>query len=388
MKPFGRRTTDIQISGIRRFTELVSQYPGARTLTIGQPHFGTPNHIKEAAQQAIEAGHIGYTPNRGMPSLRKAAYDYYGKRIELDYHPEKEILVTVGATQAIDITLRVLLEPDDEVIIPGPAYPGYEPLVHMANAKAIIVDTRDDDLKLTPARLKAALTPKTKLLILSSPANPTGAVYAEGELSALAVVIEEADLYVVSDEIYTELYYDTQPTSIAKQPGMKDRTVVIQGVSKSHCMTGWRIGFVLASEVLVNEMVKVLQYSTTCASSISQYAALEALTSGVDDAQVMRDAYRLNRDVVMDTLHAQGIPIVKPEGAFYAFPSIREFGMPSLQFATRLLAEAGVAMIPGDAFGPSGEGHVRLSFACHPNDLQAALASFGEFVHKLRNTSL
>lgn len=385
LKQFGTRTSQIQISGIRQFTDLVSQYPDAISLTLGQPHFGTPLHIREAGQRVIRAGHTGYTPNRGLPALRQAASAYYAPLLDCEYHPDREILVTVGATHALDIALRVLLNPGDEVIIPAPAYPGYHPLVTLAGAKPVFVDTRDTELKLTPEQLLSALTPNTKLVLLASPANPTGAVYSRDELMALGDVLRRTDTYVVSDEIYNELYYEEQPRSISTIPGMRDRTIVIQGLSKSHCMTGWRIGFLMAPHRFVDEMVKVLQYSTTCASSVSQYAAVEALENGRDDAKLMRDAYRVNRESVQATLAELSIPIDPPQGAFYAFPSIEQLGLSSQSFATRLLDEERVAMVPGSAFGTFGEGHVRLSFACDPVTLTKGLHGFEKLVSKLRN---
>lgn len=384
LKPFATRTSQIQISGIRQFTDRVSQYTDAISLTLGQPHFGTPMHIREAAQRVIRAGHTGYTPNRGLLPLRQAAATYYARLLGLEYRPEDEILVTVGATHALDIALRVLLDPDDEVIIPSPAYPGYDPLVTMAGAKPVFIDARDTALKLTPEALLAALTPKTKVLVLASPANPTGAVYSPNELKALANVLRKTDIYIVSDEIYSELYYEEPPTSIAVIPDMRDRTIVIQGLSKSHCMTGWRIGFLMAPPVFVDEMVKVLQYSTTCASAISQYAAVEALEGGQDDAKRMREAYSVNRDAVQKTLCSLSIPLDEPKGAFYAFPRIADLGLSSTAFATRLLDEERVAMVPGNAFGVFGEGHVRLSFACDSVTLTKGLHGLERLVSKLR----
>lgn len=373
-------TKQIQISGIRRFTDLVAKYPDALSLTIGQPHWPTPQHVKEAAMVAIEKGYTTYTPNRGLPALREAAHAYYGTKFDLDYHPEKEILVTAGATHALDISLRALLEPEDEVLIPAPAYPGYEPIVRLAGAQPVYIDTRPDGFKVTPETLQRHITERTKVLVLPSPANPTGVAYTREELQALAAVLEPTEAYVITDEIYSELHFADAHVSLATLPGMRERTIVIHGLSKSHSMTGWRIGFVLAPVEIVEEMVKVLQYSISCASSISQYAALEALLHGQRDAEPMREQYRQNRDVVVRALTEMGLEVAVPDGAFYAFPSISSIGQSSQEFAQALLHEALVAVVPGDAFSTLGEGYIRLSYACEDEKLQTALGRMGQYV--------
>lgn len=376
------RTADIQISGIRKFTELVKRYPDAISLTIGQPHFPTPQHIREAAQRAIAEGYTVYTPNRGELALRQAVAAYYQRLLGHDYQPDSEILVTVGATHALDIAMRTLLQPGDEVIVPAPAYPGYEGIVTLMGAKTVYVDTARDGFRLTPEALAGALSARSKILILASPANPTGVQYSRADVEALASVLRGTDVWVISDEIYAELSFAKEPvTSIATVDGMRERTVVIQGLSKSHSMTGWRIGFTLAPANLTDEFVKVLQYSVTCASSVSQHAALEAMRHGADDARPMREAYRRNRDRVVETFRRLGIPLVEPTGAFYAFPHIAAaLGMDSQTLCDRLLSEARVAIIPGDAFGPHGEGYARLSYACDEGVLDEALRRIETFV--------
>lgn len=383
MRTPNRATGEIQISGIRKFADLVSQYKDALSLTIGQPHFPTPSHIREAAKQAIDAGYTSYTPNRGLLDLRRTCSTYYGRIADLDYCPETEILVTAGATHALDITLRALIEPGDEVIIPTPAYPGYEPLVLLAGAVPVHVDTRSTGFKLTPNLLRQNISERSKVVILSSPANPTGITYDEAELAALAAVIRDTNLYVVSDELYAELRFDGRHGSISREAGLRERTVVIQGLSKSHSMTGWRIGFTFAPEALTQEMVKVLQYSISCASSISQYAALEALLHGVEDSAPMRELYRQNSLVVKEKIEKMGLSMSQPGGAFYAFPSIMETGLSSQEFAVRMLSEVGVAVVPGDAFGSHGEGYVRLSFACESEKLAEGLSRMERFVRGL-----
>ncbi|GMA63609.1 aminotransferase class I/II-fold pyridoxal phosphate-dependent enzyme [Alicyclobacillus fastidiosus] len=373
-------TEQIQISGIRRFTDLVAKYPDALSLTIGQPHWPTPQHVKEAAMAAIEKGYTTYTPNRGLPALLQAAHAYYGTKFDLDYHPEKEILVTAGATHALDISLRALLEPGDEVLIPGPAYPGYEPIVLLAGAKPVYIDTRADGFKVTSKTLQANITRRTKVLVLPSPANPTGVAYTREELEALAAVLQSTGVYVITDEIYSELHFADGHVSFATLPGMRSRTIVIHGLSKSHSMTGWRIGFVLAPAEIAQQMVKVLQYSISCASSISQYAALEALSHGQRDAEPMREQYRQNRDMVVRALTEMGLEVVVPDGAFYAFPDVSTTGQSSQAFAQALLHEARVAVVPGDAFSALGEGYIRLSYACEEQKLEAALARIGQYV--------
>jgi aminotransferase len=374
---------NIQISGIRKIANKVAALPGTLSLTIGQPDFPTPAHIMEAAHRAINEGRTSYTPNPGLPELREAAAAFVARKYGLNYRGQDEVIVTNGASEALDITLRTILSPGDEVILPVPIYPGYEPLIRLSGGIPVFADTRNSGFKLTAEVLEPYLTERTKAIILGYPSNPTGRVMSREELEAVADLLKERDLFIISDEIYSELIYDTPHVSIAALPGMRERTIVINGLSKSHSMTGWRIGFTLAPAEITQHMVKVHQYNVTCASSISQYAALEALTTGVDDALPMREEYRKRRDYVHGRLTDMGIPLEKPEGAFYLFPSIAHFGLSSMDFTLKLLEEHGVAVVPGDAFSSYGEGYIRLSYAYGQDVLEQGLDKIERFVKGL-----
>ncbi|TKH35548.1 aromatic amino acid aminotransferase [Paenibacillus polymyxa] len=371
---------NIQISGIRKIANKVAALPGTLSLTIGQPDFPTPVHIMEAAHRAIDEGRTTYTPNPGLPELREAAAAFVARKYGLNYRGLDEVIVTNGASEALDITLRTILSPGDEVVLPVPIYPGYEPLIRLSGGIPVLADTRDSGFKLTAEVLEPYLTERTKAVILGYPSNPTGRVMSHQELEAVADLLKERDLFIISDEIYSELIYDTPHVSIATLLGMRERTIVINGLSKSHSMTGWRIGFTLAPAEITQHMVKVHQYNVTCASSISQYAALEALTVGVDDALPMREEYRKRRDYVHGRLTDMGIPLEKPEGAFYLFPSIAHFGLSSMDFTLKLLEEQGVAVVPGDAFSSYGEGYIRLSYAYGQDVLEQGLDKIEKFV--------
>ncbi|MEK8129747.1 aminotransferase A [Paenibacillus filicis] len=377
------RVKEIEISGIRKISNLVAKYPGAITLTIGQPDFPTPEHILQAGQQAIAANKTTYTPNAGLPELREAIAGFVRSKYSLHYAASDEIIVTAGASQALDITLRTLLTEGSEVILPGPIYPGYEPLVRLCGGVPVYVDTSANGFKLTAELLAPHLTDKTRCVVLCYPSNPTGRVLSAEEQDEIGRLLAGRDLFVISDEIYSELIYDCTHRSFATVPGMREKTVVINGLSKSHAMTGWRIGFTLAPAYLSKHMVKVHQYNVTCASSISQYAAVEALTHGIDDALPMKEEYRRRRDYTYDRLIAMGFELDKPEGAFYLFPSIGRFGLPSMEFAMRLLDEHLVAVVPGDAFSTFGEGYIRLSYAYAMDVLEEGLDRLEAFVRKL-----
>ncbi|UJF35154.1 aminotransferase A [Paenibacillus hexagrammi] len=374
---------DIQISGIRKISNLVSTIPGALTLTIGQPDFPTPRHIIEAGQRALDENKTVYTANPGIIELRQAASAFVGRKYGQRYSAADEILVTVGASEAVDITLRTILTPGAEVILPAPIYPGYEPLIRLAGGIPVYVDTRSNNLKLTAELLEPHITPKTRCVILCYPSNPTGQVLSDQELADLAALLENKDIFVLSDEIYSELVYGQKHHSIATIRSMREKTIVINGLSKSHAMTGWRIGFTFAPAAITQHMVKVHQYNVSCASSVSQYAALEALTNGFDDALPMREAYVARRDYVYDRLTQMGFELDKPDGAFYLFPSITRFGLPSEQFAMRLLQEEHVAVVPGDAFTTFGEGYIRISYAYSHEVLEQSLDRLERFVNKL-----
>lgn len=377
-----QKVRDIQISGIRKFAQRVSEYPHAISLTIGQPDFPTPEHIRIAGCTAITNQQTTYTQNAGLLALRQAASQFVQSKYHMTYAADDEILVTVGVSHAIDITLRTILNPGDEVILPAPVYPGYEPIIRMCQAIPVYVDTRETEFVLTARALRAAMTERTKAVILPYPSNPTGTVMTADQFADLADVLRSEDIFVVSDEIYSELVYTGRHHSIATFPGMREKTIVINGLSKSHSMTGWRIGFTFAPAELTQHLLKVLQYSATCASSISQAAAIEALTQGADDALEMRIAYRDRRDFLLARLHEMGLDVATPEGAFYVFPSIQRLGCSSLEFATQLLARGGVAGVPGDAFSAYGEGYIRFSYAYAMPVLEEAMERMRVFLGK------
>jgi aminotransferase len=377
------RVRAIQISGIRKFSNLVSHYPDALSLTIGQPDFPTPAHIGEAAKKAIDEKKTGYTHNAGLVELRQAASHFVREKYGLHYDGESEVIVTNGASEAIDITFRTILEEGTEVILPAPVYPGYEPIIRQCGAVPVYVDTRGTDFKLTAGQLEEALTEKTRCVVLPYPSNPTGQVLNREELKAIADVLSRRDVFVLSDEIYSELNYTDSHVSIATMGDLWEKTIVVNGLSKSHAMTGWRIGFTFAPATLTQHLLKVHQYNVACASSISQYAALQALTHGINDAAPMKEEYRRRRDYVYNRLVGMGMETVKPDGAFYLFPSIQRFGMSSFAFAEKLLADARVAVVPGDAFSSYGEGYIRISYACSMEILEQAMDRMETFVRGL-----
>lgn len=374
---------NIQISGIRKFSNMVATYKDAVSLTIGQPDFPTPEHIKRAAQIAIDQNKTTYTPNAGVLELREAAAHFLEKKYQLSYDPEHEIITTVGASQAIDIALRTILEEGSEVILPGPVYPGYEPIIRLCGAVPVHVDTRDTQFKINADLIKEKITDKTRCIILPYPSNPTGCILDRESIEEIATVIQGKEIFVLSDEIYSELIYDQNHQSIASIPGMRDKTIVINGLSKSHSMTGWRIGFAFAPAYLIQHMLKVHSYNVSCASSISQYAALEALQNGMDDARPMKEEYLKRRNYVYDRLVGMGLDIVKPDGAFYFFPSIKQFNLSSFDFAVQLLEKEGVAVVPGDAFSSYGEGYIRISYAYSMNILEVGCNRLEKFILSL-----
>lgn len=364
---------NIQISGIRRFFNMVQEYENVLSLTIGQPDFPTPQHVKDAGIEGINHNYTTYTHNAGYPELRNAAAKFVKEKYGLDYNPENEVITTIGASQAIDCAFRTILEKDSEVILPGPVYPGYEPIIHMCAAKPVHVDTRHHGFKLTASLIEQHLTDKTRCIVLPYPSNPTGVTLSKEELEEIASLIKNRDIFILSDEIYSELIFEGSHHSIATIPGMREKTIVINGLSKSHSMTGWRIGFLFAPYAIAQHLLKVHQYNVSCAPTISQRAAIQALTVGKDDAIVMRETYKERMEYVYKRLINMGIETVKPTGAFYFFPSIEKFGMSSFDFALALVKEAGVALVPGDAFSQYGEGYVRLSYAYSMETLQEAL---------------
>nr|WP_281235844.1 aminotransferase A [Bacillus paralicheniformis]MDI0245449.1 aminotransferase A [Bacillus paralicheniformis] len=375
---------EIEISGIRKFSNLVSQYENVISLTIGQPDFFTPHHVKQAAKKAIDENQTSYTHNAGYPELRQAVQLYMKEKADLNYEAESEIIVTTGASQAIDSAFRTILSPGDEVILPGPVYPGYEPIIKMCGASPLIIDTTSHGFKLTAKLIEEALTPKTKCVVLPYPSNPTGMTLSEEELKDIASLLKGRNVFVLSDEIYSELTFDRPHHSIASV--LRDQTIVIGGLSKSHSMTGWRIGFLFAPKEIAKHILKVHQYNVSCASSISQKAALEAVTNGFDDALIMREQYKKRLDYVYDRLVTMGLDVIKPSGAFYIFPSIKSFGMSSFDFCMSLLEEEGLAIVPGSSFSEYGEGYVRISYAYSPDTLREGLDRLESFVFNKRQS--
>lgn len=370
---------NIEISGIRTFFNMVAEYKDVISLTIGQPDFHTPDHVKAAGIKAIDDNFTSYTHNAGYLDLRKAASEFLQKKYSLSYDFEKEIITTVGASQGIDIAFRTILEEGSEVILPGPVYPGYEPLITLNRGKTVHIDTTQNSFRLTADLLEKHITPKTRCIVLPYPSNPTGATLTESELCEIASLVKGRDIFVLSDEIYSELVFDGTHHSIAKY--IPEQTILINGLSKSHSMTGWRVGFVFAPEYIAKHMLKVHQYNVSCISSISQKAAYEALTSGIDDAKPMKEEYMKRLEYVYSRLINMGIDVVKPTGAFYLFPSITQFQKSSFDFAIDLVKEAGLAVVPGSAFSSFGEGYVRLSYAYAMSTLVEGMDRLEKFIN-------
>lgn len=390
MKPQMRNTyvsktvAALKPSGIRRFFDLASGMEGVISLGVGEPDFVTSWSVREASILSLEQGYTSYTPNAGLLELRQEIAAYLRRKFHVDYRPETEILVTVGASQAIDLALRAILDPGDEVIVVEPSFVAYEPLVVLAGGTPVAVQTMGaDGFQLHVAQLEQALTARTKAIIICSPNNPTGTVLRPAELEALARLAKEHDLLVIADEIYAELTYDGGYMSMAAVSGMRERTILISGFSKGFAMTGWRLGFAAAPEDILQAMLKIHQYAIMCAPTMAQYGALEALRSGERDVAEMRSSYRRRRNYFVSSLNEIGLPCHMPGGAFYAFPSIRHTGMTSEQFAERLLIEEKVAVVPGSVFGQSGEGHVRCSYASSLEQLQEAVKRIKRFLARL-----
>lgn len=370
----------IEISGIRQFFNLVANEKDVTSLTIGQPDFHTPENVKAAVVEAIRQNHTTYTHNAGIIELRKAISDFNEKNYHLSYDPESEIIVTTGASQAIDIVFRTILSKGDEVILPGPIYPGYEPLIKLAGAQAVYLDTTGTGFKLTKSSLLESITEHTKCVVLPYPSNPTGASFTEEELRELADALKDRDIFILADEIYSELVFEREHVSIASFPSVSDKTIVINGVSKSHSMTGFRLGYLLAPAWLCKHLLKVHQYNVSCASSISQYAALEALTGGRESSLRMKDEYRIRRDYVYGRLKQMGLDVNKPEGAFYFFPKIPAGGLSSFDLGIKLVKEFKVALVPGSSFSGVGEGYMRLSYAYDMETIQTGLDRIERFL--------
>ena len=380
-----KKATELKPSGIRKFFDLLETMDDVISLTVGEPDFMTPWHIREKAIEVLEKGRTRYTSNSGTMDLRVAISEYLERRFELKYSPKNEILVTVGGSEAIDLAIRTLVEPGDEVIVPMPSFVCYDPLVRMADGVPVNINTKEEDkFKLTAEALRAAITPKTKLLILPYPSNPTGAIMTREDLEKIADVIRGTDIMVLTDEIYAELTYGQKHTSFAALDGMRERTIVASGFSKAYAMTGWRMGYVCAPEEVARHMLKIHQFAIMCAPTISQFAAIEAMTNGDDDVQMMVDEYDRRRRYIYEGLKRIGIECFEPEGAFYIYPKIGAFGMSSDEFAERLLYEHKVAIVPGTAFGECGEGFARISYAYSIKHITTALERIEAFVNDIR----
>lgn len=382
--PLSETIVNIPPSGIRKFFDIVSEMKDAISLGVGEPDFDTPWHVRDEGIHSLEKGRTFYTSNAGLKDLKIEICKYLKRRMNVEYDYDKEIVVTVGGSEAIDIALRAMLDRGDEVLIPQPSYVSYVPCTVLAGGTPVVIELEEkDQFKLTKEKILEKLTPRTKILILPFPNNPTGAVMTREELVEIAEVVVEKDLYVVSDEIYSELTYKGNHTTIASLPGMRERTVLINGFSKSYAMTGWRIGYAAAPEVILKQMLKIHQYAIMCAPTTSQYAAVEALRNGDEDIERMKKAYDERRRYLLRAFKELGMDCFEPFGAFYMFPCIKRFGMTSDEFATRLLQEEKIALVPGTAFGECGEGFLRVSYAYSLEDLQKAIGRIRKFVDKL-----
>ena len=382
--PLADKVVEIKPSGIRKFFDIVSEMKDAISLGVGEPDFDTPWHIREEGIYSLEKGRTFYTSNSGLKELKEEVSKYLDRRFGLKYEPSGEIMITVGGSEAIDGALRAMLDEGDEVILPQPSYVSYEPCIVLADGVPVIVELKEENgFKLTRQQLEEVVTEKTKILIMPFPNNPTGAIMTEEELKPIVDFVIEHDLFVISDEIYSELTYSGTHASIGAFPGMKERTIVINGFSKSYAMTGWRLGYACGPKVILDQILKIHQFAIMCAPTTSQYAAIEALRHGDADVEKMRNEYDRRRRFLLNAFQEMGIECFEPFGAFYMFPSIKKFGMSSDEFATRLLKEEKIAVVPGTAFGDCGEGFLRISYAYSIEDLKAALERIESFIKKL-----
>ena len=383
--PLADKVVEIKPSGIRKFFDIVSEMKDAISLGVGEPDFDTPWHIRDEGIYSLEKGRTFYTSNSGLKELKQEICNYIKRKQGVEYNFATDVLVTVGGSEAIDIGLRAMCNPGDEVLIPQPSYVSYEPCAILAGAKPVIIDLKaENEFRLTAQELRDAITDKTKVLILPFPNNPTGAIMEKKDLEEIAEVIREKDIFVMSDEIYAELTYKGEHVSIANIPGMKERTILINGFSKAYAMTGWRLGYACGPKEIIAQMTKIHQFAIMCAPTTSQYAAIEALRNGDEDVKMMRSSYDQRRRFLMNAFKEMGLECFEPYGAFYVFPCIKEFGMTSDEFATRFLQEENVAVVPGTAFGDSGEGFLRISYAYSLEQLKAAMTKMASFIEKLR----
>ena len=383
--PLSDTIVQIKPSGIRKFFDIVSEMKDAISLGVGEPDFDTPWHVREEGIYSLEKGKTFYTSNSGLKELRVEICNYLKRSQNITYDPMKEVIVTVGGSEAIDIGLRAMINPGDEVLIPQPSYVSYEPCAILAGAKPVIINLKaENEFRLTAAELEEAITEKTKILVLPFPNNPTGAIMERSDLEAIAEVVKKHDIYVMSDEIYAELTYKEKHVSIASLPGMQERTILINGFSKAYAMTGWRLGYACGPEAIIKQMTKIHQFAIMCAPTTSQYAAIEALKNGDADVAMMRESYNQRRRFLVNAFKEMGLECFEPYGAFYIFPCIKEFGMTSDEFATRFLEEEKVAVVPGTAFGDCGEGFLRISYAYSLEKLKLAIGKLEHFITKLR----
>ncbi|GAA0261527.1 aminotransferase class I/II-fold pyridoxal phosphate-dependent enzyme [Muricomes sp. OA1] len=384
--PLSKKIIEIEPSGIRKFFDVANEMKDAISLGVGEPDFDTPWRIREEGIFSLERGRTFYTSNAGLQELRDEICNYLERKIHVRYDSRHETLVTVGGSEAIDVGLRCMLDPGDEVLIPQPSYVSYLPCTVMADGKPVVIPLQyENEFKLTVEDLEKYISPRTKVLIMPFPNNPTGSIMTKEDLEPVAEFVKEHDLYVISDEIYSELTYKTEHVSIASLPGMRERTIVINGFSKGFAMTGWRLGYCCGPETIIEQMVKLHQFAIMCAPTNSQYAAIEGLRNCDDEVEEMRKSYNQRRRFLMHEFARMGLECFEPFGAFYVFPSILEFNMTSEEFATRLLEEEKVAVVPGTAFGKCGEGFLRISYAYSLDDLKEALGRLGSFIQRLRN---
>ena len=384
--PLSEKVVDIKPSGIRKFFDIVNEMNDVISLSVGEPDFDTPWHIRDEGIYSLEKGRTFYTSNAGLKELKEEICKYLKRKQGVEYDPDHEVFLTVGGSEGIDAAMRAMLNPGEEVLIPQPSFVSYEPCAILAGGVPVIIELKaENEFRLTAEELEAAITEKTKLLVLPFPNNPTGAILEKKDLEELAEVIIKHDIFVMSDEIYAELTYKEKHTSIVEIPGMKERTILINGFSKAYAMTGWRLGYACGPKEIIAQMLKIHQFAIMCAPTTSQYAAVEALRNGDDDVAEMREAYNQRRRYLMHAFKEMNLPCFEPFGAFYVFPCIKEFGMTSDEFATRFLKEEKVAVVPGTAFGDCGEGFLRISYAYSLDNLKIAMQKLADFLERLRS---
>ena len=383
--PLSKTIVTIQPSGIRKFFDIVNEMEDAISLGVGEPDFDTPWHIRDEGIYSLEKGRTFYTSNSGLKDLRTEVCNYLKRTQHVTYEQASQVFITVGGSEAIDLAMRAMVNPGDEVLIPQPSYVSYEPCAILADAKPVIINLKEEnEFRLTPEEILEKVTDRTKLLVLPYPNNPTGAVMEKKDLEAIAKVIIDKDLFVITDEIYSELTYNGKHTSIVSLPGMQERCILINGFSKAYAMTGWRLGYACGPENIIGQMIKIHQFAIMCAPTTSQYAGIEALRNGDDDVAMMREEYNRRRRYLLHEFKDMGLQCFEPYGAFYVFPCIKQFGMTSEEFATRLLKEEKLAVVPGTAFGDSGEGYIRISYAYSLEDLKKAIGRLKEFIAGLQ----